>query len=103
LVRFGADVIVPDETRAEIAVLKGIVAANVMSHESRRPIYAHQREVLTELCSVIVATGTDHLEPGFAADFTEATSEAEAMRAVIDQVASLTDQSALAWHERLTR
>lgn len=103
LVRFGANVVVPDETRAEIAVLKGIVAANVMSHESRRPIYAHQREVLTELCSVIVVTGTDHLEPGFAADFTEAKSEADAMRAVIDQVASLTDQSALAWHERLTR
>jgi dGTPase len=30
-----------------------------------------------------------------------AQTEAEQMRAVIDQVASLTDQSALAWHERL--
>jgi dGTPase len=46
LVRFGADVVVPAETRAEIAVLKGIVAANVMSHESRRPIYSRQRELI---------------------------------------------------------
>lgn len=102
LVRFGADVVVPRETRAEIAVLKGIVAANVMSHESRRPIYAHQREILTDLCSALAATGTEHLEPGFAADYAEAASDADAMRAVIDQVASLTDQSALVWHERLT-
>jgi dGTPase len=73
-----------------------------MSHESRRPIYSRQRELIQELCAVLAASGTDHLEPGFAADYREATSEAEAMRAVIDQVASLTDQSALAWHERLT-
>jgi dGTPase len=102
LVRFGADVVVPAETRAEIAVLKGIVAANVMSHESRRPIYSRQRELIQELCAILAASGSDHLEPGFAADYREATSEAEAMRAVIDQVASLTDQSALTWHERLT-
>jgi dGTPase len=72
-----------------------------MSHESRRPIYAHQREILTDLCAVLAASGTQHLEPGFAADYTDATSDADAMRAVIDQVASLTDQSALVWHERL--
>ncbi len=101
LVRFGADVVVPTETRAEIAVLKGIVAANVMSHESRRPIYSRQRELLQELCAILAASGTKHLEPGFAADFTAATTEVEAMRAIIDQVASLTDQSALVWHERL--
>jgi dGTPase len=101
LVRFGADVVVPPETRAEIAVLKGIVAVNVMSHESRRPIYSRQRELIQELCAILAASGTQHLEPGFAADFREATTEHEAMRAIIDQVASLTDQSALAWHERL--
>jgi dGTPase len=102
LVRFGADVVVPAETLAEIAVLKGIVATNVMSHESRRPIYSRQREIIQELCAILAASDAEHLEPGFAADYREATSDDEAMRAVIDQVASLTDQSALAWHERLT-
>ena len=102
LVRFGADVVVPAETLAEIAVLKGIVATNVMSHESRRPIYSRQREIIQELCAILAASDAEHLEPGFAADYREATSDDEAMRAVIDQVASLTDQSALAWHERLS-
>jgi dGTPase len=102
LVRFGADVVVPAETLAEIAVLKGIVATNVMSHESRRPIYSRKREIIQELCAILAASDAEHLEPGFAADYREATSDDEAMRAVIDQVASLTDQSALAWHERLT-
>jgi len=101
LARFGADVIVPRETRAEIAVLKGIVAANVMSSESRRPIYAHQREVLTDLCDALVRLGPEAMERQFADDFRAARSTDEHMRAVIDQVASLTDQSALAWHERL--
>lgn len=101
LARYGADVIVPRETRAEIAVLKGIVAANVMSSESRRPIYAHQREVLTDLCNALVRLGPDAMEQGFADDYRAAQTETAQMRAIIDQVASLTDQSALAWHQRL--
>jgi dGTPase len=42
------------------------------------------------------------LRDGLAAACSTATTDADAMRAVIDQVASLTDQSALVWHERLT-
>ena len=43
LIRFDADVVVPREIQAEIAVLKGIVAAFVMSRNTRQPIYAQQR------------------------------------------------------------
>ena len=92
---------VPREIQAEIAVLKGIVAANVMSTNSRQPIYTEQREILTGLAEVLLATGDANLDPGFAADWREASSEAGRRRAVVDQVASLTDQSAMAWHERL--
>ena len=92
---------VPRESRAEIAVLKGIVAANVMSNESRQPIYVNQREVLTELCDAVARSGDAVMEPAFAEDFRTAASDAERARAVIDQVASLTDQSAVAWHNRL--
>lgn len=101
LVRFSANLIVPRETRAEIAVLKGIVAANVMSTNSRKPLYTHQREVLTELADVLFDRGADSLDPGFAADWYDASSDAQRRRAVVDQVASLTDQSALAWHGKL--
>jgi dGTPase len=41
------------------------------------------------------------MEPAFAADFRAAADEAGARRAVIDQLASLTDQAAISWHRRL--
>lgn len=103
LIRFGADVIVPRGTQAEIAVLKGIVAANVMSTNARKPIYLEQRETLTELAESLLATGPDGLDAGFAADWHHAADDAARKRVVVDQVASLTDQSALAWHQRLVR
>ncbi|HEY9498903.1 MAG TPA: deoxyguanosinetriphosphate triphosphohydrolase, partial [Terrimesophilobacter sp.] len=99
--RFGADILVPREIRAEIAVLKGIVAANVMSTNSRQPIYARQRDTITELADALLDRGPDALDAGFAADWREATTDAGRKRAVVDQVASLTDQSANAWHKRL--
>jgi dGTPase len=101
LVRFGADVVVPAEQRAEIAVLKGIVAAFVMVKNSRQPLYTQQREVLTALADRIYADGPVHLEPAFSADWKESTDDSVRRRIVVDQVASLTDQSALAWFERL--
>jgi len=101
LARFGADVVVPAETRAEIAVLKGIVAANVMSTNARQPIYSRQRGILTELADHLWASGEQHLDPGFRTDWAEARDDAVRRRIVVDQVASLTDVSAVAWHERL--
>ena len=101
LVRFGADVVVPAEQRAEIAVLKGIVAAFVMVKNSRQPIYTQQREVLSALADRIYNDGPVHLEPAFRADWKESADDTARRRIVVDQVASLTDQSALAWFERL--
>ncbi len=103
LARFGADIVIPREIQAEIAVLKGIVAAFVMSANARRPIYAQQRDILSELATVLLATGPEYLDAGFRADWVAATSDEQRKRAVVDQVASLTDQSAMAWHERLVR
>jgi dGTPase len=101
LIRFGADVVVPRETQAEIAVLKGIVAANVMSTNSRKPIYQQQRDILSELADVLLWTAPRNLDAGFRADWDAAQTDADRKRAVVDQVASLTDQSAMSWHERL--
>lgn len=101
LARFGADVVVPLETQAEIAVLKGIVAANVMSTNARQPIYARQRAVLAELADALWHIGPAALDRAFADDFAEARDDAARKRVIVDQVASLTDQSAMVWHERL--
>ena len=98
--RFAADVVVPAETRAEIAVLKGIVAAKVMSTNARKPIYVRQRGMLTELADHLWATGPTHLDLGFQADWGAASDDEARRRVVVDQVASLTDVSANVWHER---
>ena len=100
LIRFGANVVVPRETQAEIAVLKGIVAANVMKTNSRQPIYVEQRTILTELAEALLADPS-RLDAGFADDWTSASDDAARKRVVVDQVASLTDQSALRWHADL--
>ncbi|BAU98976.1 deoxyguanosinetriphosphate triphosphohydrolase [Aurantimicrobium minutum] len=101
LVRFGGNVIVPDVVRAEIAVLKGIVAAFVMTTNSRQPVYTQQREVLTDLCNTLYERGPESMDRHFADDWNGTTDEAVRRRIVVDQVASLTDQSAFAWHNRL--
>lgn len=91
---------VPAETIAEIAVLKGIVSHHVMSHTARQPIYLEQRTQLIELATRLYAY-PDELDPVFEADWASATSPDAKARVVVDQVASLTDQSALALHRRL--
>ncbi|WP_345764484.1 deoxyguanosinetriphosphate triphosphohydrolase [Diaminobutyricibacter sp. McL0608] len=103
LIRFGADVVVPPAIQAEIAVLKGIVATFVMSRNTRQPIYAQQRQVLSTLADVLLASGPRELDPGFAEDWNTAPDDQARKRVVVDQVASLTDQSALAWYERLVQ
>ncbi|MGN6503880.1 MAG: deoxyguanosinetriphosphate triphosphohydrolase [Pseudolysinimonas sp.] len=102
LARFGADVVVPLETQAEIAVLKGIVAANVMSTNARKPVYAQQRDILTGLADALWADPS-RLDIGFAADWAAAPDDVARKRVVVDQVASLTDVSALAWHDSISR
>jgi dGTPase len=103
LIRFGADVVVPRETEAEIAVLKGIVAANVMSTNARQPVYAQQRVTLLELADALLASEDADLDPVFAGDWRAAADDRARKRVIVDQIASLTDQSATAWHARLVR
>ncbi|MFD1722149.1 deoxyguanosinetriphosphate triphosphohydrolase [Amnibacterium endophyticum] len=102
LVRFQADVHVPRGIQAEIAALKGIVAAFVMANDVRRPVYVQQRELLQQLADALLAA-PQHLDTAFAADWAAADDDRQRHRVIVDQVASLTDQSALAWHGRLVR
>ncbi len=101
LTRFSAELMVPEETVTEIAVMKGLATTFVISTDHRQPVYERQREVLHALVGVLNATGDRHLEPMFAADWRDAVDDAARLRVVVDQVASLTDASALAMYERL--
>ena len=100
-VRYRADLVVPDGTRAEIAVLKGVAAHYVMQADDRMVAMGRQRELLEELVACLVQRGPDALEPAFADDWAAAGDDAGRLRAVVDQVASLTDASAVTWWERL--
>ena len=102
LVRYAADLVVPRETGLAIAALKGVAAHYVMRAEDRVAVLERQREVVTELVSLLRLRGPAELMPAFQADFEAADSDAARLRVVVDQVASLTDASALAWHARLS-
>ncbi|MFV0253802.1 MAG: deoxyguanosinetriphosphate triphosphohydrolase [Beutenbergiaceae bacterium] len=101
LVRFDASLVIPTQIVAEIAVLKGIAAAYVMAPREDEPIYRRQRVVLGELVDAIYGRAEVALEQTFLTDWRNAPDDAARMRVVIDQVASLTDLSAYAWHARL--
>ena len=98
LIRYRADVVVPRPIAAEIALLKGAVAGFVMSLPVRQPVYARQRELLVELLDGLWATGERHLERPLADAFAAAGDDAARRRVLVDQVASLTDQSAISLH-----
>ena len=103
LTRYDADLVVPRETALAIGALKGVAAHYVMRADDRVAVHATQREVIADLVHAFREAGPELLQPAFRADLAAAGSEAERLRVIVDQVASLTDASALAWHARLTQ
>ena len=101
LLRHQGDLVVPEESLVEMAVLKGIAAHYVMQADDRVLAMEHQRELLAELVAAVLGAGPSVLERPFADDWSAAADDAARRRAVVDQIASLTDASAVAWHARL--
>jgi dGTPase len=101
LTRYAAELVVPERTRAEIAVLKAIGVFHVMNSPARQHRRAEQRDLLAELVAALWKSAPAGLDPAFAADFAAAADDEARFRVVIDQVASLTDASAVAWHARV--
>jgi dGTPase len=99
--RYQAELVVPASVRAECALLKAITAQYVMLRPGAPENYAHQREIVAELTHLMLLGAPITLEPIFASSFVEAKSDAVRLRTVVDQVASLTDRSALALFGRL--
>jgi dGTPase len=98
--RYDGDLVVPPSTRAECAVLKAIADRYVMRRETTVRAQVRQREQLTELCAALARTAPDSLEPWLRSAYDDAPDDSARLRVVVDQVASLTDTSALAWHTR---
>jgi dGTPase len=99
--RYAADLDVPRQQRLECALLKGVTASYVMGRPGAVASQAREREVLTGLAAALAATAPGTLEPMYRPAYEAADSDAARLRVVVDQVASLTDTSASAWHAKL--
>ena len=100
LSRYAADLHVPRQQRMECALLKGVTAFYVMGREGAVASQAREREMLTDLAAALAAGAPGTLDPMFRPTYESAGSDAARLRVVVDQVASLTDTSATAWHAK---
>ena len=103
LARYAAGLTVPRRQRLECALLKGVTAFYVMGRKGAAAAQAREREMLAELAAALAAGAPGTLDPMHRPAFESAGSDAARLRVVVDQVASLTDTSAAAWHARLYR
>ncbi len=101
LTRYAATLVVPDGTRAEVAVMKAVTVLYVMRRAGAQEAYAGQRALLAELVDVLMRYEGRELESWIAPEYAAAADDGGRLRVVIDQVASLTDGSAVEWHARL--
>jgi dGTPase len=95
LTRFAADLVIPDEARAECSLLKAVAAHYVMFTPERRAVMGRQEAVIRSLVDGYRAY-PERLDADLAADFAAAPDDPARLRVVIDQVASLTDARAVA-------
>jgi dGTPase len=101
ITRYQTNLVVPKEVQSEIAVLKGLVASQIMTNDERQPYYESQRELLIELADILLAANGEHLDPVSKAAWDGARTETEQRRVIVDAVASLTDPAAISLHAEL--
>ncbi|MFJ5215993.1 deoxyguanosinetriphosphate triphosphohydrolase [Streptomyces sp. NPDC088354] len=102
LTRYRAQLVVPRDQRLECAVLKAVADRYVMQREAQERRRAQQRVVIGELAEALLARAPEGLDPQFRGMFDAAKDDRARKRAVVDQIASLTDSAATALYARLT-
>jgi dGTPase len=101
LTRYAADLQVPRRQRLECALLKGVTAYYVMSRAGAAATQARERELIMELAAAVRMGAPDTLDAALRPGYEAAGNDAGRLRVVVDQVATLTDTSAVTWHGRL--
>lgn len=94
LTRYHATLVVPDKTKATIAILKSIVNLYVMQRKGAKEKYANEQEIIIKIYEGLIAN-PERLQPQFRDSLVKAKNLNEQKRVFIDQIASLTDASAI--------
>ncbi|MET8014080.1 deoxyguanosinetriphosphate triphosphohydrolase [Streptomyces sp. NPDC005271] len=100
--RYAAELVVPRAIRLECAVLKAVADRYVIQRADQELVRADQRVVIRELGEALIARAPEGLDPQFRALFDAAKDDTARLRAIVDQIAALTDTSARTLHTHLT-
>jgi len=103
LTRYSANLEIPRDQKIEVDFLKAVAGHYLINAAASQERYAKQQVVIHELVEMLYVAAPKELDPIFEDDWKVATTDAQRLRVVVDQIASLTDPGAYALHAHLSK
>jgi dGTPase len=103
LTRYSANLEIPRDQKIEVDFLKAVAGHYLINAAASQERYAKQQIVIRELVEMLYEAAPSALDPIFEDDWKQASTDAQKLRVVVDQIASLTDPGAYALHASLSK